>query len=359
MKKTIILSIAALTVLTVSAQLPVSQTPGKKTALLEEYTGKKCVYCPDGHKKADEVIKKYAGKAVAVNIHAGSFAIHVPPPNYKSEDGDILYPTMNIKSFPSGILNRGEPTTRSLWDDAIKTIVEEDSYVNIAGEATLDSASGVLTVKIEAYYTANAPVSSNNLTVMLMQDNILGPQEGGSTYYPAMMVGSQYRHMHMLRDIITTGATGEPMGATASGTKFTKTINYTVPKIYHDVPVVFKDIHLIAFITETKKGITACKVPLSYGTVSSVNDLNTFVNNINVYPNPSNGVFNTSFYASNSDNYNIKIFNALGQVVYEEPLKNFSGSYSKEINISSFGQGVYMLSISSSMGEEVKRLITY
>jgi hypothetical protein len=80
---------------------------------------------------------------------------------------------------------------------------------------------------------------------------------------------------------------------------------------------------------------------------------------MNVYPNPSNGVFNTSFYVSNTGNYNIKIFNALGQVVYEEGLKNFSGSYSKEMNISSFGQGVYLLSISDSKGVTVKKLITY
>lgn len=358
MKKTITLSIAALSVLTVSAQLPVSQTAGKKKALLEEYTGKTCQYCPDGHKISDQITTANAGNAFAVNIHAGGYAGGTP--NYKSADGDALLSGAGVSGFPGGTVNRGAAESRGTWSNSVKAVIAENSYVNIAGQATLDSASGTLKVDIEAYYTANAPVSSNNFSVMLLQDNILGPQTGGSTYYPAMMVGSQYRHMHMLRDVITTGATGEAMGtATTSGTKFTKTVSYTVPKNYNSIPVISKNLQIIAFITETKKVITACKVPISFGGSTATNDLTAHLNNISVYPNPSNGMFKTSFETATADNYTVKISNALGQVVYEEALNNFSGNYSKEMNISSFGQGIYMLSISGSKGEEVKKLIAY
>jgi hypothetical protein len=82
-------------------------------------------------------------------------------------------------------------------------------------------------------------------------------------------------------------------------------------------------------------------------------------NSLVVYPNPSNGVFTTSFNTVNADNYNVKITNTLGQVVYEESLVNFSGNYSKAINIASFGKGVYMLSISNSKNEDVKKVITF
>jgi hypothetical protein len=83
-----------------------------------------------------------------------------------------------------------------------------------------------------------------------------------------------------------------------------------------------------------------------------------------VYPNPSNGIFTASFEATNNADYIVKVTNALGQVVYEEALNNFSGMYSKEINISSFGKGVYTLTISTptaigAKNENVKRMITY
>jgi hypothetical protein len=45
--------------------------------------------------------------------------------------------------------------------------------------------------------------------------------------------------------------------------------------------------------------------------------------------------------------------------VYEEALNNFSGSYSNDLDISSYGKGIYMLSISGSKSVEAKKLIVY
>jgi PKD repeat protein len=81
-------------------------------------------------------------------------------------------------------------------------------------------------------------------------------------------------------------------------------------------------------------------------------------NSLAVNPNPSNGAFTTSFNAT-AGNYLVKISNTLGQVVYEEALNNFSGTYSKEINIASFGKGVYLLNISNGKNEDVKKIITF
>ena len=85
----------------------------------------------------------------------------------------------------------------------------------------------------------------------------------------------------------------------------------------------------------------------------------TAINSLAVYPNPSNGIFTTSFNTVNPGNYTVKVINTLGQAVYSEVLNNFSGTYSKEINISSFGKGVYMLNISDAKNEDVKKVITY
>ena len=89
-----------------------------------------------------------------------------------------------------------------------------------------------------------------------------------------------------------------------------------------------------------------------------INDL--FVtNHLDVYPNPNSGVFTTSFNVTNTDNYTVKITNELGQIVYEEKLDNFSGTYSKKIDIASYRKGVYMLSVSNSKNETVKKVLVY
>ena len=93
-------------------------------------------------------------------------------------------------------------------------------------------------------------------------------------------------------------------------------------------------------------------------TSTGINEV-ALTNSLMVFPNPSNGAFTTSFNANHTDNYRVKITNTLGQVVFEESLVNFSGQYSKEIDIAAFGKGVYMLSISNSKNEDVKKVITF
>ena len=58
------------------------------------------------------------------------------------------------------------------------------SPVNIWSESIIDS-TGLLTVNVELYYTSDQPsVTSNKLNVVL-QNNIEGPQSGGSIYNPS------------------------------------------------------------------------------------------------------------------------------------------------------------------------------
>jgi PKD repeat protein/photosystem II stability/assembly factor-like uncharacterized protein len=80
---------------------------------------------------------------------------------------------------------------------------------------------------------------------------------------------------------------------------------------------------------------------------------------LEIYPNPSNGVFSLKFNTSVTDNYTVKVTNTLGQEVYEEKLNTFSGKYAKAIDISTFGKGVYMLSIVNSENKAVKRVMVY
>lgn len=91
---------------------------------------------------------------------------------------------------------------------------------------------------------------------------------------------------------------------------------------------------------------------------SGINDVSAD-NSLSVFPNPSSGLFTANFQTASSDNYTVKITNTLGQIVYEEALNNFSGVYSKQMNIASYGKGVYLLSISNSKNETVKKVVTY
>ncbi len=76
----------------------------------------------------------------------------------------------------------------------------------------------------------------------------------------------------------------------------------------------------------------------------------------NVYPNPSEGICTVSFNAATADSYRLVFTNALGQMVYQESLKNFGGEYSKQIDVSQFGKGIYLINLSSSDTQIVKKV---
>ena len=257
------------------AQTFVSTTPANKNVILEEYTGTNCVFCPDGHKIAQQIVTANPGRVFAINIHQGSFA--GTNPNYTTQWGNALAAQTGLTGYPSGTINRhvftGSNTalSRSTWVANSATIMGTASPVNIAAESTIDWSTRVLTVVVEVYYTGNAANDSNKLNVALLQNDILGPQTGGATYNPTMMVGSLYRHMHMLRDLLT-GQWGVNIPTTTTGTFFTQTFTYTVPAHINNVNINLEDIEVVAFVSEGQQEIlTGCKSTLTALNAPAIN----------------------------------------------------------------------------------------
>jgi hypothetical protein len=368
--KKITLSLFVLSAAVANAQLPVSHTAGKKNALIEEFTGIHCQYCPDGHKRSDQSTSANPTHVFSVNVHSGSYATPGSGEiDMRTADGTAILaiPSEKVAGFPAGDVNRATCTTpqtaggiamnRDTWAAAVSTILSQNAYVNIAGSATLNTSTRLLTINIEAYYTGNSPVSANYLTVMLKQDNILGTQTGGSTWYPAMMVGSQYKHMHALRDVLTAGSLGEAMGATTTGTLYTKTINYTVPASYANVAAVLADLRLIAFVSETSTNIiNVCSIPIST-TATDVNEVANLVNNVNVFPNPTPGASTISFNMVNANPVSVVLSNMLGQVVLKENLGQLNaGDHNYSFDASNLENGLYQVTLTVGDGTVTKNM---
>ena len=53
------------------AQQYVSTEPANRNVILEEFTGRNCGYCTDGHRIANELMAAHPGRLWAINIHAG------------------------------------------------------------------------------------------------------------------------------------------------------------------------------------------------------------------------------------------------------------------------------------------------
>jgi hypothetical protein len=76
-----------------------------------------------------------------------------------------------------------------------------------------------------------------------------------------------------------------------------------------------------------------------------------------VYPNPSRDIFNVSFTSDEAQTINVKVVNVIGEVVYNESLEDFQGSYEKEIDLTQKAKGVYFLEITTDIGGINKKII--
>ncbi|MEI7595388.1 MAG: Omp28-related outer membrane protein [Bacteroidota bacterium] len=276
--------IHAQTIVTTNAQL--------RNVVLEEFTGINCQYCPDGHKIAQALADSNTGRVVLVNIHQGSFAVPgTGQPDYRTIFGDAIAGQTGLTGYPSGTLNRHvfpdvSSTTalsRGQWEPNAPRIFSLPSEVNIGFETSFDSASRLLTVNVELYYTNNSKTNINYINVALLENNVIGYQTNG---------GANYNHKHMLRWFLT-GQWGDTTQTTTQGSLVTKTYTYTVPANFNvnncDVAVYVAESHqeiITGFVAPAKNGHIDGTSELYIGSVASTEnaDLGTSgtANNFNV-----------------------------------------------------------------------------
>ncbi len=217
-----------------------STTPSNRNAVLEDFTGVRCQFCPDGHDKAKALETANPGRIVVIGVNSGQYATPASGwPDFTCEFGDAIRMQTNLTGYPAGTINRrvfagmsqsngGTAMSRSNWTPAAQQVLLEASPVNIGAKSTYDAATGKVTVKVDLYYTADESVP-NNLNVAFLESGQLGKQSNTTGTV------SDYVHNNILRTMLT-GQWGEVLDATKTktGTKITKTYTYTVPAQYND-----------------------------------------------------------------------------------------------------------------------------
>jgi len=219
----------------------VSKTAEKKVALLEEFTGVRCGYCPQGAIIAAEIIAEHPGQAIAIDVHGGSYATPYPgDPELKTPWAAQLISFSQLTGFPAGMVNRRDhdnngkiATGRGGWKGIANTVVTESSPVNIGIRSKVES--GVAKITVQIYYTADGG-GANLLNVAITESGI-GTKQSGSSDNP-------YIHKHVLRDLVT-GQWGKSITSTKKGALQTFELTYKLKS-----GEVAGECHVVAFITK-------------------------------------------------------------------------------------------------------------
>jgi len=248
------------------AQSFVSTTPENKNVILEEFTGIHCGYCPDGHVQAQNFSNANPGDVVVINLHTGSYAAPSPgEPDFRTPLGPAIDAQASVSGYPAGTINRhlfagmgqsgGTAMSRGNWASAGGQILGQPSCVNVAAEASLNISTRVLTVDVEAYYTDNSTSATNKVNVVLVQNNVEGPQANGAVYNPgAILPNGNYNHQHMFRHMLT-GQWGDDITTTTTGSLFQNTYTYTIPPDLNGVAYDLFNLEVAVFVSEGQQEI--------------------------------------------------------------------------------------------------------
>jgi len=276
MKKLLLTTFGLAVGLGAFSQTIVGTTPSNKNVILEELTGKTCTYCPDGHKRAQALKDANPGRVVVLNIHTGGYA--AGNPNYRTTWGDYVGGLFSVTGYPTGAINRadygsGVMHSRGDWATNAANVIGQLSPVNVGGTATIDLDTRMLTVDVEAYYTAAGPGSSNKMNVIIMQNNIAGPQTGGTSFYPAQILpNGDYNHNHMVRHTLTPDA-GDNIANISATALYTDQMTYSIPTQINNIPVNMADLEVAVYVSEgTSTGavISGNYAPITFVTTTPI-----------------------------------------------------------------------------------------
>ncbi len=205
---------------------------GDRKVLIEEFTGVRCVNCPDGSAEIENLRSLYGDNLVAVSIHAGFFSEPYPENLYdfRTPEGTQLQAYLGEpEGYPTAVINRKQftgqsslQTGRSNWAGFIAQESALPPVISIATAATYQSADRLLDIEVTAI-PQTAIDFPLYLTLMITENGIEDMQYTNDGLQP------DYIHKHVLRKVLSI-PTGDPIGnAFASGNPIVRSFSYTLP----------------------------------------------------------------------------------------------------------------------------------
>jgi hypothetical protein len=232
----------------------VSTTAENRTALLEDFTGIHCGFCPDGHAIMADLEEAHPDQIALIGVHAGPFATPSgTEPDFRTTDGTAIDAFYTISGYPAGVINRhafnGDAELgRGAWTDAVSQMLDLASPVNLGVESSYDAGNQELTVHVQLYYTSESPGGNDRIAVAVTEDHLYGWQ----TDYGPAGDNANYDHLHVLRDYITDiwGDEVNTTGGTMTGVTVDRTYTLTVPAEWN-----IANCHVVAFVGEYQSDV--------------------------------------------------------------------------------------------------------
>ena len=350
-----------------------------------------------------DVYTKLVGDQVAENDTI-TFVINVPP---------TTTPTATISATP-GCSTGTVSVSSDLTGVQTFYLYNSDGTTEIDNSGAIDAIYYDFTGQSNGIYTGKVDKEGNmsNLSSQVTLTNLNNPTAPSSVTATQTEICSGSS-----TDLSYTGGSGDTFGwytsscgGTSVGTGNNFTVLPTTTTTYYgrwenscgnsncldvivivnpnpDIPVITQDGNLLytlsantyqwyingtpisgaisQFYTATESGIYQVEITNAYGCTSISDPLSVIISGIkesvagislNIYPNPNTGEFVIKMNVTKSSDLQIKLFDVIGQVIYEEKLDKYVGNYQNTIDVSNHAKGVYTLQLITEKGTINKKI---
>ena len=177
--------------------IKVESSEAKRAVLVEEFTGQKCINCPEAHEQLAQIQKEYGeDKVIAVCIHASALAV-VP---LKTQVGEEYYKHWKGDGVPGAVINRsGRMLQVSAWAGVINSELQKPTSVSLSMSNKYDATNRQLAIDVNAL---SREKFDGKLQVWIVEDGIVAKQ-----LLKGNRVDANYIHNHVFRAAVN-GAWG-------------------------------------------------------------------------------------------------------------------------------------------------------
>lgn len=175
-----------------------------KRVLIEDFTGQRCVNCPNASEMIESLQEQYgAENIIAVGIHSGPFSKTASgrPLSLWTETGDYYFNSWNIDAQPTGVIDRKTvSSTYQSWGTIVRDALQASAPLTLGATTSYDEATRTVTINVNAKGVLDV---TGKLQLWLIEDNITDMQA-----MPDGSINNNYVHNHVFRTAVN-GQAGE------------------------------------------------------------------------------------------------------------------------------------------------------
>ena len=151
--------------------IKVESSEAKRAVLVEEFTGQRCINCPEAHEELAKIQKEYGeNNVITVCIHASALAVSP----LKTSVGEEYFKHWNGANLPCAVINRNTSALGvSAWAGVINSELQKTTNVKLSMANNYNAANRQLSIDVNALSSEKL---NGKLQVWIVEDGIVAVQ---------------------------------------------------------------------------------------------------------------------------------------------------------------------------------------